>query len=114
MAKRFTLISSTLAALTLLALTPSASAEDGAWRVGTSYVVRFASLDLAQPEDRQVLLAQIERSATKLCGSKSTRIRREACVTSTIKATLDKSPVDVRSAVTMARLERQGTLQAAR
>jgi UrcA family protein len=102
------------AALALMLVSaPLAHAEDGAWKVGQSYVIRFENLDLSTPSDRQTLLKQVERSAKKLC-EPAPRSRRGACATSAIKATLDQSPAEVRSAVQLARVEREGVLQASR
>lgn len=105
-----------LAALALFtaSIAAPAFAEDGAWKVGSSYVIRFEQLDLSQPADRKALLTQVERSAMKLCDAQRTRARKERCATSAIKATLDQSPSEVRSAVTLARIERDGSAQAAR
>lgn len=106
----------TLAAgLALLGLSASpAMAEDGAWKVGDSYVVRFQHLDLARPADRQALLAQVERSAKKLCVGQRTRVRQQACIASTIEAALSSVPTHVQKAVQTARLERDGIQQARR
>lgn len=106
----------TLAAgLAMLGLSASpAVAEDGAWKVGDSYVVRFQHLDLAQPADRQALLVQLERSAKKLCMVQRTRGRQQACAASTIEAALSSVPARVQKAVQTARLERDGIQQAQR
>jgi UrcA family protein len=106
----------TLAAgLAILGLSASpAVAEDGAWKVGDSYVVRFQHLDLAQAADRQALLIQVERSAKKLCLGQRTRARQQACAASTIEAALSSVPTRVQKAVQTARLERDGLQRAQR
>lgn len=105
----------TLAAATLLALAlpMAAHAEDGAWKVGSSYVVRFEKLDLSNPIDRQILLAQVERSAAKLCVAEKTRVRQQRCSRQAVESALAATP-DIRASIQIARLERDGVQQAAR
>jgi UrcA family protein len=98
----------------LAALAPTAIAEDGAWRVGSSYVIRFEHLDLSRPADRQALLVQVERSAAKLCKGARTRVRQEACTRDAVQKSLSAAPASVEKAVQTARLERDGQQQAQR
>jgi UrcA family protein len=98
----------------LAALTPFAHADDGAWRVGGSYVIRFEHLDLSQPADRQALLVQIERAAGKLCNGVRTQTRRQACTADAIQKSLSAVPAPIQKAVQTARLERDGQQQARR
>ena len=104
-----------LAATTLLALAlpAAAHAEDGAWKVGSSYVVRFEKLDLSSPVDRQILLAQVERSASKLCVGERTRVRQQRCSKQAIDNALAATP-DIRASIQIARLERDGVQLATR
>ena len=103
------------AALAVFALpaAPAAHAEDGAWKVGSSYVVRFEKLDLSTAAGRAALLAQVERSAAKLCEGVSTRARREACAAEAVKAAFARAP-DLAGTIHLARLERDGQQQAQR
>ena len=88
-----------LATLMALALTaPSAQAEDGIWKTGTGYVIRFEKLDLTRSVDRQILLAQVESAASRLCEGERTKNRRKACVSQTlasVQAKLDAIPKTV-------------------
>jgi len=81
--------------------------EDG------SYVVRFEKLDLSTAAGRAALLAQVERSAAKLCEGVSTRARREACAAEAVKAAFARAP-DLARTIHLARLERDGQQQAQR
>src|SRR5690348_13871515 len=47
-----------VATLATFALPATALAEDGAWKVGSSYVIRFEKLDTSTPAGRATLLAQ--------------------------------------------------------
>ena len=94
-------------------LAPAANAEDGAWRVGSSYVIRFEKLDLSTASGRATLLAQVERSAAKLCEGVQTRAKRQACAAEAVKAVLTKTP-DIAGTIQLARLERDGQQQAQR
>jgi UrcA family protein len=98
----------------LAAVVPSAQADDGAWKVGSAYVIRFEHLDLSQPADRQALLVQIERSAGKLCKGVRTQTRRQACAADAIQKSLSAVPAPIQKAVQTARLERDGQQQARR
>jgi UrcA family protein len=93
---------------------PPARAEDGAWKVGASYVIRFQHLDLGRPADRHALLNQVERSAERLCEGQRTKARREACAEAAIASSLKSVPGHIRLAVDTARLERDGEQQAHR
>jgi UrcA family protein len=88
-------------------------AQDGAWKVGSTYVVRFENLDLSSPPDRARLLAQIERSASKLCEGVRTRAKRQACAAATVKSALSAAP-ELAATLHLARLERDGQQQAQR
>lgn len=105
-------LAAALAAFALPAA-PGAHAEDGAWKVGSSYVVRFEKLDLSTAAGRAALLAQVERSAAKLCQGVSTRARREACAAEAVKAAFARAP-DLAGTIHLARLERDGQQQAQR
>lgn len=102
-------------AITLLAFAfpPAVLAEDGAWKVGSSYVIRFEKLDLSNPVDRQILLSQVERSAAKLCVGERTRGRQQSCASKAIDQALAANP-DIRATIYIARLERDGVQQAQR
>jgi UrcA family protein len=106
---RFALV----ATLATLALPAAAFAEDGAWKVGSSYVIRFEKLDTSTAAGRAILLAQMERSAAKLCEGVSTRAKRQACAAEAVKSALAKTP-DLAGTIQLARLERDGQQQAQR
>lgn len=106
---RFALV----AALATFALPAAALAEDGAWKVGSTYVVRFEKLDTSTAAGRATLLAQIERSAAKLCEGVSTRAKRQACAAEAVKSAMAKAP-DLAATIQLARLERDGVQQAQR
>ena len=91
-----------------------AQAEDGVWKVGTGYVVRFEKLDLARPADRQVLLAQVERAAAKVCSGLRPAARRTACADSTVREMMNAADPALRASLDVARFERDGVMQAAR
>ena len=101
------------ATLALFALPASAFADDGAWKVGSSYVIRFEKLDTSTAAGRAALLAQVERSAAKLCEGVYTRAKRQACAAEAVKSALAKSP-DLAGTIQLARLERDGQQQAQR
>lgn len=103
------------AAAMLAAALPAAPAhaDDGAWRVGSSYVVRFEKLDLSNPADRAILLAQVERSAAKLCEGVRSRGKQRACAAEAVKSAMAKSP-DIAATIQIARLERDNQQQAQR
>jgi UrcA family protein len=101
-------------AVSAVFLAPPAKAEDGAWRVGSSYVIRFQHLDLDRAADRQALLKQVERSASSLCKGHHTKARREACAETAVSSSLKSVPAQVKRAVETARLERDGEQQAQR
>lgn len=100
------------AALAITAL--PAHADDGVWKVGTGYVVRFESLDLSLPADRQVLLAQIERAAEKACDGLRTEARRHACAADAISQSTKALSPNLRASLDVARFERDGQQQAQR
>lgn len=100
------------AALTLTAL--PAHAADGVWKVGTGYVVRFESLDLSLPADRQVLLSQIERAAEKACDGVRTEARRRACASDAVAQSTKALSPNLRASLDVARFERDGQQQAQR
>lgn len=106
---RFALV----ATLAMFALPAAALAEDGAWKVGPSYVIRFEKLDLSTASGRATLLAQAERSAAKLCEGVSTRAKRRACAAEAMKSAMAQSP-DIAGTLQLARLERDGQQQAQR
>jgi UrcA family protein len=104
-------LAATLAALALPAA--PAHADDGAWKVGSSYVIRFEKLDLSNPMDRAILLAQVERSAAKVCQGVRSRSKRDACAAAAVKSALAASP-DLAATIQIARLERGDQQQAQR
>lgn len=104
---------SLLAAAMLALAAPAASAEDGAWKVGASYVIRFENLDLSQAKDRQILLAQVERSAAKLCAGESPARRRTACAKDAVATAIAATPA-LQATISLARMERDGLQQAQR
>jgi len=97
-----------------LFLNPAASAQDGVWKVGSKHVIRFQHLDLGQPADRQALLKQIERVASRLCEDELNRRRETACVESAVASTLKSVPDHIRKAVETALVERNNEQQAHR
>lgn len=108
------LVVTLVAGLACTSVAPSAVAEDGARKVGSSYVIRFRHLDLDQPADRRALLEQIEGSAADLCQGEPAKLGRDACAETAIASSLKSAPGRVRRAVKTARLERDGELQAHR
>lgn len=110
---RLSVIAASMAASSMF-LAPQARAEDGAWKVGSSYVIRFQHLDLDRPADRQALLKQIERSANRFCKGYHTKTRREACAEAAVASSVKSVPAQVKRAVETARLERDGEQQAQR
>jgi UrcA family protein len=109
-----TLRTMVLAAATLAATALPAHAEDGVWKVGTGYVVRFENLDLSQPADRQILLAQIERAAQKACETVRTQARRRACASEAVATSTKALSPNLRASLDVARFERDGQQQAQR
>lgn len=106
-----------LCAATLLACALPAApacAEDGVWKVGTGYVIRFEKLDLANPFDRQVLLSQVEKTAERVCKGERTKARRDACADETIRSIKDSIEPGLRASLDVARFERDGVQQAQR
>ena len=106
-----------LCAAALLSVTVSvapAQAEDGVWKVGSGYVVRFERLDLARPADRQVLLAQVERAAAKVCHGLRPATKRTACAETTLRQMMKSADPGLRASLDVARFERDGVMQAAR
>ena len=103
------------AALFTLSLSSApAHAEDGVWKVGTSYVVRFEKLDLSKPADRQTLLGQVERTAVRACSTLRPATRRAACATDTVNTIMKSADPGLRASLDVARFERDGVMQAAR
>lgn len=101
------------AAVLAFALPATAHADDGAWKVGSSYVIRFEQLDLSNAIDRQILLAQVERAAGKLCVGEQTRGRKQACTARAVEASLAATP-ELRITIQIARFERDRVQQAQR
>jgi len=108
-----TLRMTVLAAALAAAVAPS-HADDGVWKVGTGYVVRFESLDLSLPGDRQVLLSQIERAAEKACDGLRTEARRRDCAADAISQSIKTLSPNLRASLDVARFERDGQQQAQR
>ena len=102
-----------IAVFALVATALPASAEEGPWRVGQTYVVRQGGLDLQQPDDRRRLLEAIESAATRACKSVGTRGARRACEAERIEHALARAP-HAREAIIQARLERDDTRFASR
>lgn len=107
-----TLVATTLIALAIPAAT--ARAEDGIWKVGDGYVIRFEKLDLSSPMDRQVLLAQIERAADRMCDGQRPAAARETCKAETIRSMKVSVAPHLRATLDIARFERDGIQQAQR
>lgn len=103
-----------MASLAVLVLGFAAPAGAQAWKVGSTYVIRYQHLDLDRPADRLALLVQVERSATKLCEGIRTKAKRRACTEGSIAESLEAAPAEVRGAAQLARLERDGEKQAQR
>jgi UrcA family protein len=91
-----------------------AQADDGVWKVGNSYVIRFDTLDLSQPTDRQVLLSQVERAAQKLCEGQRPLTKRRACAADAVAHSAKGLPPGARASLDIARFERDGQQQAQR
>ena len=91
-----------------------AHAEDGVWKVGTGYVVRFEKLDLRKAEDRQTLLGQVERTAVKACRGLRPATRRMACADDTVRSVMNSVEPSLRASLDVARYERDGVKQATR
>ena len=107
----------TLIAATLLTFAFPASpahAEDGIWKVGDGYVIRFAKLDLSNALDRQTLLGQVERTAEKLCRGERPTAARDACEAETIRSMKNSAGPSLRATLDVARIERDGVQQAQR
>lgn len=105
---------STVLAAALSATVLPAHADDGVWIVGTGYVVRFESLDLSLPADRQVLLSQIERAAEKACEGVRTEARRRDCAADAVFQSTKALSPNLRASIDVARFERDGQQQAQR
>lgn len=106
-----------LCAAALFTLTVSsgpANAEDGVWKVGNGYVIRFEKLDLGNPADRQILLGQIERAAAKACSGVRPATKRTACTTDALQSAMKSANPTLRATLDVARFERDGVMQAAR
>jgi len=107
----------TLIAATLLTFALPASpahAEDGIWKVGDGYVIRFEKLDLSRAMDRQTLLGQVERAAEKLCRGKRPAAAREACQAETLRSMSKSGGPNLQASIEIARFERDGVQQAQR
>lgn len=107
-----TLIAATL--LTFAFPAAPAHAEDGIWKVGDGYVIRFEKLDLSRPLDRQILLDQVERAAGKMCKGQRPTTARDACKAETIRSMKDSLGPNLRANLDVARFERDGVQQAQR
>jgi UrcA family protein len=104
-----------LIALAPLALSASpARAEDGVWKVGTGYVIRFEKLDLTRAADRQILLGQVEQAAEKACQGFRPTARREACAVGAVQTMMKSAAPGLRASLDVARFERDGLMQASR
>jgi UrcA family protein len=91
-----------------------AHADDGVWKVGDSYVIRFETLDLSQPTDRLSLLSQVERAAQKLCEGQRPLSSRRACAAEAVSQSSKALPPHLRAGLDIARFERDGQQQAQR
>lgn len=97
-----------IAATLIFALAPlPAAAEEGAWKVGDTYVVRSGALDLATESGRNAYFEIVERAAKAQCRNEDTQGRRERCVADTIAAAVDGSSPRARKALTLV-LEQRG------
>lgn len=102
------------AALAAAVLSAAAAAEDGVWRVGTSYVIRHENLDLTTVDGRQALLEMVEKAAERVCRNEPTLTDRRACRAAVAERALAQTPEATREAVAEARLERDGSVLAQR
>jgi UrcA family protein len=93
---------------------PPAHAEDGVWKVGAGYVVRFENLDLTKTSDRRVLLEQVELAAAKACRGLRPAAKRMACARDAIRSVANVAGPSLSATLDVARFERDGLLQAAR
>lgn len=112
MPTRLQVLCAALLAATLPAL--PAHAEDGVWKVGQGYVIRFESLDLSRSADRQILLAQVEHVAGKLCKGERPAARRQSCTTETIRSIKESAGPSLGASLDVALFERDGIQQAQR
>lgn len=107
----------TFVSVTLLALAlpvPPARAEDGIWKVGGGYVIRFEKLDLSRATDRLTLLSQVEQTAEKLCRGERPATAREACKAETVRSMSKSGGPNLQASIEIARFERDGVQQAQR
>lgn len=102
-----------LAAATLLSA-QAASAADGVWRVGSSYVVRYENLDLRSADGRAAFLDMVETGAKRLCRSEQTRARRTACASEAVEQALAAADIAAQQAFQTALVERDGVVLASR
>lgn len=110
----FAILRTSCLATLLAAAALPASAEDGVWKVGASYVIRFDQLDMSQAADRRVLLAQVERAAEKLCEGQRPLARRRACAADAVAKSSSTLGPALRASLDVARFERDGQQQAQR
>ncbi len=103
-----------LATVIAATATLPAQADDGAWKVGSGYVIRFEQLDLSQSTDRQILLSQVERAAAKLCQGQRPLTKRRACASEAVSHSSKALPPHLRASLDVARFERDGQQQAQR
>jgi UrcA family protein len=101
-------------ATVIAAATLPAQADDGVWKVGSGYVIRFEQLDISQPTDRQILLSQVERAAAKLCEGQRPLTKRRACAADAVSHSSKALPPHLRAGLDIARFERDGQQQAQR
>ncbi len=107
-----TIVAAALVASALAAA--PAQAEDGVWKVGQGYVIRFERLDLSRAIDRQVLLAQVEHAAKKVCKGQRPANRRDACAADTLRSIKESAGPSLSATLDVARFERDGVMQAQR
>ena len=92
--------------LPLALLTLPAAAEEGAWKVGGSYVVRSGDIDLTTEAGRAAYLDHVERAAKKLCRNVDTKGRRDRCVDETVAGAVSASSPGARTALRLALRDR--------
>ena len=106
------------AALALPVFPASAQAhtENSVWKkTGDGYAIRFASLDLSRPDDRQTVLQTITRASSKICVSRRTPlILLRSCQRQVVAETLANASPAVREAVQLALSESNGAQLAMR
>jgi UrcA family protein len=100
------ILPATAVAAAALVFGQAATAADGVWKVGNSYVVRYEALDLATVEGRAGLLDMIETAARRLCRGQASKRARDACFSDTVAAATVSASAQAREALVQAAAER--------